>query len=74
MREAAITFALGLACLRATFPARIFTGDNGSTTAAPDGRQVGQHAQTGGHMTLIPPDKECLVSVQLLPAMGMNSK
>lgn len=76
MRRPIIILVLGLTCLCAASPAvsRTFTGGNGITVTAPDGWTAEHYDQPDGQITLISPDKACLVSVQFIPDMGLESK
>ena len=76
MRGPIIIFALSALCLCAAFPtmARTVTGGNGITATVPDGWTAEHYDQPDGQITLISPDKACLVSVQFTPDMGLESK
>ncbi len=76
MRRSAIIFALSLICLCAAFPAtaRTVTGGNGITATVPEGWTAEHYDQPDGQITLISPDKVCLVSVQVIPDIGLSGK
>ena len=76
MRGPIIIFALSALCLCAAFPAmaRTVTGGNGITATVPDGWTAEQYDQPDGQITLISPDKVCLVSVQIVLETGLSGK